>query len=187
MLCSWVKRLPRGMGGALILFAVAVFGCQGSAPPKQSEAAPKIVASGAARNQQVLNYLLDNKRVEWSVVEQSPELKLSPTGRLEGMPSQEEQEAFNKVVEGRPVPEAVRALVEKGMPVTATVEASRSTLSLNDAQEVIDKEDSSSRGSLFTGSVMSFGTWYRYGAVQVGVDEKGMVKGLRVDLAHFKG
>lgn len=132
----------------------------------------------------MLDYFLDSKKIEWA--------RVQPFIEGDHEPSQEDVAAFFNIARSGGVPAAVRALVKKGIPnLKADVMVGKSTLSLADAQQVIGKEDASSLGTVITPAEGTkkflHGTWCRYGAVQVGVDDTGLVQGLRVDLAHFKG
>ena len=179
-------RSLSGIGAALIVLPVVLAGCAKSTAQKPSAA----TAGGASRNRQVLDYFLDNKKVQWSSIDSLVEGKLSPSGKLETGASQAEMEAFSKTTQGRPVPEAMRAVIEKALPMKADAFANDSSLSYQEAQRVVGQADSSRSGTIHNplGSpAFVHGTMYRYGALDVLVDDSGAVRGLEVDLAHFKG
>lgn len=178
----WTARVLIRPSVMLMIAAVAVAGCAKSTTPGPGGGSSKPTAGAASRSQRVLDYFLNNKKVEWARVSAHEEGNTAV--------SPQDYAAFTRIIQqGRPVPNTVRALIEQGIRMYADVQPTKSTLPLSEAQEAIGKEDESSLGTIVTaaqgpGKFLQ-GTFYRYGAVQVGVDQAGIVQGLRIDLAHF--
>jgi hypothetical protein len=172
--------------GMVALLSSMIVGCQKAPPGGQTPSRSPSVRSGSARDQRVLDYLVDNKKVQWSQIGPYEEFKMSPTGESQGGLSNKDESAFFKAVLGRSVPDAVRALVRQGVPATAAIGAGTSSLTFAEAQKVIGKEDSSRSEEIHVPSKGFVpGTWHRYGAIDIGVDEAGLVKALRVDLTKL--
>jgi len=179
------KGTPLRTALLLVLLAMPIAGCQKGPIPPRGAAAPRPTVSGAARNRQVLDYFLDNKKLEWSELDATVDL-MAPD-----YPTKGDIAAFMKIRQEQPLPRAMRTLIEKALPVEADAYAGKSSLSLKEAQQAIGAADSFESGSVSSGLAprggFFEGTWYSYGAVDVFADHTDMVRGLRVDLAHFKG
>jgi hypothetical protein len=133
--------------------------------------------SATLRSRQTIDYLLDNPRLAWSRVELSWVLG-------ESSPSDEDTAAFYKIAETRPVPEAVRTLLKEGSGMEVAAFTSSSDLGYKEAKRALGGPDSALADPNPTTHHIE--TWYRYGAVDVGVDRMGRVTGLRVDVERFR-
>jgi len=119
------------------------------------------------RDETALSFLLDNPKVEWGRIEQT--MNLEDT-------KDEDVSSFYQEAADRPVPQAVRTLLEHPGKGTVTAIASTSSLGIDEVRKQLGREQAIVEGEF----ILKVEQWYRYGAIDVGVGAGGVVA-LRID------